>query len=158
MCPFYSTNKYTRQILTWNKSKSVALIYGDVICTCGMVSNYIIYNSLITLNQFSQCSHVAEILVNIPNELAGQFLLPSNSVVTKTLCSLYPKLYSPKVVETNEIIEGGVVSGLGAVYTLNLDHVFDGFNMAPVVSLLNYLHLTIVSNTDRHFYTSCYIK
>ncbi len=92
-------------------------------------------------------SHVTEVLVNSPNELAEQFLLPSSSIVTKDLCNLYPELYCPQILETDEIVEGGVVSGVGTVYTLNLDHVFEGYNMAPIICLLNYLHLSLVSAT-----------
>lgn len=89
-------------------------------------------------------SHVSEVLVNAPKEVASVFLLPADTVVTSRLCTRYPRLY-PSPPSTDDIIEGGVVSGVGTVYSLYLDHVFDGFNMASVVCLLNYLHIQLVS-------------
>ena len=87
---------------------------------------------------------MAEVLVNMPGEFAHTLLLPPDSNITAALRDMYPQLY-PKPVETWEIIEGGVINGVGMVYSVCLDHVIDNYNMAAIVCLLNYLHIRLVS-------------
>ena len=88
-------------------------------------------------------SHVAEVLVTVSTGMAKCLLLSHESVVTTTISEMYPHLY-PKSSVSVEVPEGGVSSGVGVVYTLDLDQKFDGFNMAPIVALLNLLYIRLV--------------
>ena len=88
-------------------------------------------------------SHVAEVLVTVSTGMAKCLLLSPESVVTTTISEMYPHLY-PKLSVSGELPEGGVSSGVGVVYTLDLDQQFDGFNMAPIVALLNLLYIRLV--------------
>ena len=88
-------------------------------------------------------SHVAEVLVTVSTGMAKCLLLSHESVVTTTISEMYPHLY-PKSSVSGEVPEGGVSSGVGVVYTLDLDREFDGFNMAPILALLNLLYIRLV--------------
>ena len=56
----------------------------------------------------------------------------------------YPKLY-PKGAEGGvATVEGGVASGVGKVYILNIDRMFKDKNLSPIVSLINALHMRLV--------------
>lgn len=87
-------------------------------------------------------------MVTLPSQLAGTLLLPSTTLVFPALCNLYPALYPHKLVSkyVGKLIEGGVPCEVGVVYTLNVDQVFDGFNMAAILALVNFMHMRIVSD------------
>ena len=89
-------------------------------------------------------SHVTEVLVNSPGELAASFVLPSDTLIAPNLSTLYPHVYNAST-QSSDIVEGGVASGVGVVYSLCVDRVLEGHNMAAIVTLLNYLHVRLVS-------------
>ena len=67
-------------------------------------------------------SHCTEVLLNMPPATASCLLLPDSAVTTPTLHQWYPDLY------TN--------GGVGTVHKIEIDTVFDGYNMAAIVNLL----------------------
>lgn len=88
-------------------------------------------------------SHVTEVLVNFPSHFAESLLLPCTLKATPTLVQSHPNLYGKKSPQSG-IVEGGVASGMGVVYTLEIDCVFEGWNLAPILALLNTLHIRLV--------------
>ena len=117
---------------------------GHVCLLVGVVTSYrlfTIYGLFILCFVFS---HVTEVLVNSPGDLAATFLLPSDALIVPHLSTLYPHVYNAST-QSSDIVEGGVASGVGVVYSLCVDRVFEGHNMAAIVTLLNYLHVKLVS-------------
>lgn len=101
-------------------------------------------NIVIALTTPTFYSHVVEVLVNFPKSSVVSLLLPADIEVNPYLCNLYPQLY-PCKAEKTQIVEGGVASGLGVVYTLTIDRIFEGHNMAAILALVNVLHIRLVS-------------
>ena len=83
--------------------------------------------------------------MNAPLKTAHCLLLPSSVRTTPTLQQWYPSLYPQEEPAAASSVDGGVVSGVGVVHQVDTDKEFDGFNMAAVVNLLNYLHVQLVS-------------
>ena len=65
----------------------------------------------------------------MPPSTASCLLLPESAVTTPTLHQWYPGLYD------------GVQQ---ATICTDIDTVFDGYNMAAIVNLLNYLQVLLV--------------
>lgn len=83
---------------------------------------------------------MSEVLLNFPPSCASSLLLPLEKKATPTLIKLYPNLYPAKSIAK----EGGVVSGVGVVYTLDIDKEFEGWNLAPILALINMLYIRLV--------------
>ena len=94
----------------------------------------------------SHCSHVVEVLVTLPSQLAGCLLLPSAVQIFPALRSLYPGLYPHKLVSkyAGKLVVGGVPCEVGMIYTLSIDRVFNGFNVAAILAIVNFMHMRIV--------------
>lgn len=83
--------------------------------------------------------------MNTPLRTNHSLLLPASSTrVMPTLCQWYPSLYPQEEAAAASPVEGGVVSGVGVVHTVDVDQEFDEFNMSAVANLLNYLHILLV--------------
>ena len=92
----------------------------------------------------SSCSHTAEVLINFPQAaIASLVSLPCQLKATPTLMAAYPKLYLEKGA-SGKGVEGGVSSGIGKVYTLDIDRTFKDHNVSPILSLINALHIRLV--------------
>ena len=84
-------------------------------------------------------SHCAEVLVNTPGQCACMYLIPPQIQVMPTLCSLYPNHY--QLPSAGHAKKGDDQPSL---YTQDLDCVSEGWNMAAVMALINYLDIQLV--------------
>ncbi|XP_019855464.1 PREDICTED: uncharacterized protein LOC109584238, partial [Amphimedon queenslandica] len=90
-------------------------------------------------------THVAEVIINIPQAAVSSLIsLPCQLRATPILMTAYPNLY-PKGAEGGVAMEGGMASGIGKVYVLNIDRTFKDKNLSPIVSLINALHMRLSS-------------